>query len=652
MYVLLRLLCVAISLASALAVTAYAEADLWIGTLSDTICGRPLKLRLVEDAALGSEGYRLVKSSGTINVEANTEQGLMYGIYGVQRLNACGDVDTLHRMTSVPAYDLRILNHWDNLDGTVERGYAGASIWQWDELPAKVSPRYRRYAAACASIGINGSVLNNVNASPEVISDKYLPKVARIADELRPYGVRVYLSVNFASPIALGGLNTADPLEPVVQQWWAMTIDKIYELIPDFGGFLVKANSEGQPGPCDYGRSHADGANMLARLLRPHNGIVMWRAFVYSPSDADRAKQAYVEFQPLDGSFDDNVLVQIKNGPIDFQPREPFSPLFYAMPKTQLMAELQITQEYLGQSNHLAYLAPMWSEFFGYVHPDNLRGIAGVSNIGNSENWTGHPLAQANWYAFGRLAWKPDLSPRRIAEEWARLTLFDSNNMPPREVEDQLLDMMCGSREAVVNYMMPLGLHHLFAWTHHYGPEPWCDVDGARPDWMPRYYHNADSIGLGFDRTVSGSNAVSQYPADFAAKVNDLNACPGEFLLWFHHVAWSHKMHSGRTLWQELCSRYDAGVDYVSGTMIPTWQQLQPYVDHEVYTDVSNRLLTQLRDAQWWHDACLLYFQTFSGMPFPAGTNLPTHSLPDLMKVHLPISNYECPSSSLLDSVR
>lgn len=639
-------------MASALAVTAFAGADLWIGALADTVCGHPLKLRLVEDTALGSEGYRLVKSATGISVEANTEQGLMYGIYGVQRLNVCGDVDTLRRVTSVPAYDLRILNHWDNLDGTVERGYAGASIWQWDDLPAKVSPRYREYAAACASIGINGSVLNNVNASPEVISDEFLPKVARIADELRPYGVRVYLSVNFASPIALGGLATADPLEADVQQWWATTINKIYELIPDFGGFLVKANSEGQPGPCDYGRSHAEGANMLARLLRPHNGIVMWRAFVYSPSDADRAKQAYVEFQPLDGCFDDNVLVQIKNGPIDFQPREPFSPLFYAMPKTQLMAELQITQEYLGQSNHLAYLAPMWSEFFSYVHPDNLRGVAGVSNIGNSENWTGHPFAQANWYAFGRLAWQPDLSPRRIAKEWSRLTLFDSENMPPRDVENQLLDMMCGSREAVVNYMMPLGLHHLFAWTHHYGPEPWCDVEGARPDWMPRYYHNADSIGLGFDRTAAGSNAVSQYPKDFAATVSDLNTCPDEFLLWFHHVAWSHKMHSGRTLWQELCRCYDAGVDYVSGTMIPTWQQLQPYVDREVYTDVSNRLLTQLRDAQWWHDACLLYFQTFSGMAFPVGTHQPTHSLPDLMKVHLPISNYECPSSSLLDSVR
>jgi alpha-glucuronidase len=636
-------LCSLILLASAFCVKA--DANLWLNT-PDTLHSLP---RLIEDSRLGAEGYRLTKTAETIYVDANTERGLMYGHFALQRLNACGGIDTLRTCADVPAYALRILNHWDNLDGTVERGYAGHSLWKWDELPQIVSPRYREYAEACASVGINGAVLNNVNASPTILTDTYIKKVARIADELRQYGVRVYLSVNFASPMLIGGLDTADPLNDNVAQWWRNKVDSIYAQIPDFGGFLVKANSEGQPGPCDYQRTHAEGANMLARALAPHNGIVMWRAFVYSPSDADRAKQAFIEFNPLDGKFDYNVLVQIKNGPIDFQPREPISPLFYAMPNTNLMAEFQITQEYLGHSNHVVYLAPMWSEFFSGISQNIIKGVAGVANIGDDDNYTGNTLAQANWFAFGRLAWNPQLSPKQIAEEWTRLTLHSL----PDSIENSFTDMLCGTREAVVNYMMPLGLHHLFAWGHHYGPEPWCNIPNARPDWMPSYYHRADSLGIGFDRSSTGSNAVDQYPGIFARYVDNIDSCPDELLLWFHHVPWSHKMHSGRTLWQELCYRYDCGLNYVSDVMIPTWTQMQPYVNASLYDEVTTHLNTQLRDAQWWHDACLLYFQQYSHMSISTDSCRGVkHTLPELMSITLPITNFECPSPNLLNSLR
>lgn len=610
--------------------------------------GEPLRLEIKRDKDLGNEGFRVYRDKKGLVLSANNDLGLLYGSYALLRDNAAGKAIALRE--EIPAYNVRVLNHWDNLDGTIERGYSGHSIWNWDELPDVVSPRYREYARANASVGINGVVLNNVNASSKILSAEYLAKVAKIADVFRPYGIKVYLSANFAAPMQLGGLKTADPLVPEVAAWWKAKADEIYKLIPDFGGFLVKANSEGQPGPCDFDRTHAEGANMMARALKPHGGIVMWRAFVYSPADADRAKQAYIEFQPLDGKFDDNVIVQIKNGPIDFQPREPYSPLFGAMPQTDQMVEFQVTQEYLGHSNHIAYLAPMWTEFFDYVSPSSLKAIAGVANVGNDTNWTGHPMAQANWYAFGRLAWNPQLSSEEIIDEWMPMTLNYPENTP-KEVTDGLKNMMLNSREAVVDYMMPLGLHHLFAFGHHYGPEPWCDIKGGRPDWMPPYYHRADSAGLGFNRSSSGSNAVAQYPAELAKKLDDINTCPEEFILWFHHVPWDFKMKSGATLWQELCNRYQSGVESVE-TMQRQWTAAKPYIDPELWNDVNERLMTQARDANWWKEGCLLYFQQFSGMPIPDNVTPPVHTLDQLKGIKLGISNYECPTPELLNSKR
>jgi alpha-glucuronidase len=614
-----------------------------VSELKEAWQGEPVELKLVKDKTLGQEGYLLTHQGTKRLIKAQTEIGLLYGTYALLRQQQCG-LD--EEVKDSPAYALRILNHWDNPDRTVERGYAGQSLWEWSALPDSLNPRYAQYARANASIGLNGTVLNNVNASPSVLTDSVLLKVKALADVFRPYGLKVYLSVNFASPMVLDGLPTADPLNKEVKQWWKKKVAAIYRLIPDFGGFLVKANSEGQPGPCDFGRTHADGANMLADALQPHGGIVMWRAFVYSPSDADRAKQAYLEFQPLDGQFHQNVLIQIKNGPIDFQPREPYSPLFTAMPQTRLMAEWQITQEYLGHSNHLAYLAPMWQEFTQQVKPSTLQGIAGVANIGTATNWCGHPFAAANWYAFGRMAWSPTLDAQTIAKEWLALTFNKEKDF----VED-VAEMMQGSREAVVDYMMPLGLHHLFAWGHHYGPEPWCAIPGARPDWMPSYYHRADSAGLGFDRSTTGSGATQQYPDSLARLYDDIRTCPDAYLLWFHHADWDHPMHEGGTLWQALCRHYDRGVKYVRH-MQQTWDRQQSRIDAERFKEVQSRLKTQVRDAIWWKDACLLYFQQFSRQPFPEDVEPAQHDLDDLQKVNLGISNFECPSKELLNSVR
>lgn len=607
--------------------------------------GGEVDLQLCADEThrrLGKEGYTIRTSEGKTVLEAATEQGLLYATYHLLRLQAEGADCTRLDIQEKPAFDIRVLNHWDNLDGTVERGYAGRSLWKWEELTDSVSARYREYARANASVGINGTVLNNVNASPEILSADYLQKVRKLADVFRPYGIKVYLSVNFASPMKLGGLSTADPLDEEVARWWKEKVQEIYGLIPDFGGFLVKANSEGQPGPCDYGRTHAEGANMLAEALKPYGGIVMWRAFVYSPSDADRAKQAYLEFQPLDGRFRDNVMVQVKNGPIDFQPREPYSPLFGAMPHTPLMVEFQITQEYLGHSNHLAYLATMWKEFYHYVQPSSLKGVAGVVNVGDHVNWCGHDFAQANWYAYGRLAWNPDLSAEEIAREWLAQT-FTAD----RRFVEPMTQVMMDSREAVVDYMMPLGLHHIFAWGHHYGPEPWCEVPGARADWLPSYYHQADKEGLGFDRSRSGSDAVSQYPDSLARVFDSLEQCPEEYLLWFHHVNWNQKLRSGRSLWDELCYKYQKGVDEVRAFQ-RIWKDMQPYVDAERYQAVAERLDIQARDAVWWKDACLEYFRTFSKKKYPEGVEPPVFTLKELKKVKLPISNYECPTSGML----
>ncbi|MDR0892126.1 MAG: alpha-glucuronidase [Mediterranea sp.] len=619
--------------------------------------GVPVHLELKRERQLAADGFRIRPAADgrSILLTSPTATGLLYGTYRLLALQAEQKTVDQELMES-PAYTLRILNHWDNLDGTVERGYAGRSLWDWEHLTDTLRAddkqasitykRYIAYARANAAVGINGTVLNNVNASPQILTADYLRRVKCLADLFRPYGLRVYLSVNFASPMALDGLPTADPLHPAVARWWKAKTDEIYRLIPDFGGFLVKANSEGQPGPCDYGRTHVDGANMLADVLAPHHGIVMWRAFVYSPTDADRAKQAYLEFEPLDGQFRPNVIVQVKNGPIDFQPREPYSPLFGAMPRTPLMVEFQITQEYLGQANHLVYLAPMWKEFFALVPPNLLKGVAGVANIGTDANWCGHPFAAANWYAFGRLAWDPSLSSATIADEWLRQN-FSNDEAFVTPVRQLMLE----SREAAVDYMMPLGLHHLFAWGHHYGPEPWCDVAGARPDWLPSYYHRADTLGIGFDRSRTGSDAVEQYPDSLALRYNDPATCPEEYLLWFHHLPWSYRMKSGRTLWDELCRHYDQGVRQVRRFQ-QVWDEAEPYVDPERFADVQSRLRIQVRDAVWWKDACLLYFQRFSRRPIPYDIERPLHELHRLELINLNISNFECPNGALLDRYR
>lgn len=555
------------------------------------------KATLTIDPTMPEEAYRI---SGNA-IAAKDEKGLLYGAYALLR----GE-----QGTSAPYFKLRILNHWDNLDSSIERGYAGRSIF-WDlngDLPKDISPTLiREYARANASIGINGTVLNNVNASPKVLSAPYLQKVKEIADILRPYGIKVYLSVNFASPMALGSLRTADPLNTKVKAWWKAKAKEIYRSIPDFGGFLVKANSEGQPGPFDYNRSHADGANMLADALKPYGGIVMWRSFVYGAKHKgeDRVKQAVSEFKELDGQFRDNVILQSKNGPLDFQPREPYAPIFDNMQKTSQMAELQITQEYLGQSHHLVYLAPMWREFFSYVAPERLAGIAGVANIGLDKNWCGHHFSQANWYAFGRLAWNPNLKSDEIAREWLAAT-FGAG-----AVSEPLLSMMLRSREACVDYMMPIGLHHIFRFDHHYGPEP----DGFIPtyplEWCPVYYHQADSLGIGFDRTHTGSNATMQYREPYCSIYDDISTCPERYLLWFHHVPWTYRLKSGRTVYEEMQFRYNRGVKEVED-FIQIWNEAKPLIDEQRWQEIDQRMQHQLGNACEWRDTCLKYFGSFT----------------------------------------
>lgn len=624
--------------------------DIAVNELQQAWHGAPITLSITPNKQLVQDGFSIRQTDGKVTLTSPTDIGLLYGAYHLLRLQETGQLNSIApSLTENPAYHIRILNHWDNMNRTVERGYSGQSLWNWEELPETLSPRYEAYARANASIGINATVVNNVNASPQILSAAYLQKVKALADVFRPYGIRIYLSVNFASPMVLDSLPTADPLNPEVIRWWKNKAREIYRTIPDFGGFLVKANSEGQPGPCDFGRTHAEGANMLADALKPHNGIVMWRAFVYSPTDADRAKQAYLEFKPLDGQFRPNVIVQVKNGPVDFQPREPYSPLFGAMKHTPVMAEFQITQEYLGHSNHLAYLAPMWKEFFDLVPPSSLKAIAGVANIGTDTNWCGHPFAQANWYAFGRLAWNPSLSSEEIADEWLGQTFFSLHSSFP--LGSSLKKLMLESHEAVVDYMMPLGLHHIFAWGHHYGPEPWCSIPNARPDWLPSYYHRADARGVGFDRSNTGSNATSQYPEALAKQYNNLASCPEEYLLWFHHVPWTHPMKSGRTLWDELCYRYDHGVQQVREFQ-KIWDKAENLIDAERFKDVQSRLKIQMRDAIWWKDACLLYFQEFSKQPIPADIERPVHELNDLKQIQLRINNYECPTGELLNKNR
>ena len=581
--------------------------------------GKEVSIRVDPLLNLG-EGYMLTDSS----IIASSSIGILYGAYDLLRLQETGNLSHLSK-TEKPAVNLRILNHWDNLDGSIERGYAGKSIWKWDEIILDKAGEFKNiskdlrnrlitYARSNASIGINGAVLNNVNASPQMMTSEYLHKVKVIADIFRPYGIRVYLSINFASPMALGYTKTADPLDMKVQLWWKKKAKEIYASIPDFGGFLVKANSEGQPGPGDYHRSHADGANMLADALKPFGGIVMWRSFVYGANHKgeDRVKQAVSEFKYQDGKFRDNVILQSKNGPLDFQPREPYAPIFDNIHQTPQIAELQITQEYLGQSKHLVYLAPMWKEFFRFVSPDKLKGIAGVSNIGDNANWCGHPFSQANWYAFGRLAWNPSISSEEIAHEWLIQTYECKDERFTKPVEM----MMLTSREACVNYMMPLGLHHIFKFDHHYGPEP----DGFKAEypleWCPVYYHQADSNGIGFNRSSKGTDAVGQYPEPYRSLYDNIETCPEEYLLWFHHVPWTYKMKSGSTLWQELCMKYNMGVAMVEVYRDFWHTSAKQYMKgHEQEWQHTDSLLNvQLENAKEWRNTCLKYFQTFSKM--------------------------------------
>lgn len=591
----------------------------------------------------GREGFVIqtseVDGKDCIVIASKTEIGVLYGVFGFLRLiqmrKSLDDLSIVQK----PKIDLRILNHWDNLDRTVERGYAGFSLWDWPKLPEHSKKRYKDYARANASIGINGVVLNNVNADPEILTTRYIKKISALADVFRPYGISVYLSVPFFAPIQLGEMDTADPLESEVMNWWEDKVEEIYEHIPDFGGFLVKADSEGQPGPHDYGRTHADGANMLADALAPWNGIVMWRAFVYEEDpDRDRAKQAYEEFRPLDGSFRDNVLLQVKNGPIDFQPREPFHPMFGSMPETPLIIEFQITQEYLGFATHLVYLAPLFKETLysdtyvegegsyvakvvdGSLENHEISGMAGVSNIGTDRNWCGHPFAQANWYAFGRLSWNHSLSPEKIADEWIRMTFTNES-----EFIEPVKDMMMESRETAVNYMTPLGLHHIMGRGHHYGPAPWIK-EGKRKDWTSVYYHRADEKSIGFDRTETGSNAVAQYPPKVARKFSDLSSCPEKYLLWFHHLDWDYEMESGHSLWEELCYRYSKGVESVE-EMKKTWKSLEGLIDPQRFKKVEDLLRIQEKEARWWRDACILYFQSCSGKSIPGDLEEPSKSL-------------------------
>ncbi|THU36039.1 alpha-glucuronidase [Niastella caeni] len=602
-------------------------------------------------ARLGEEGFiiRTTRRDGksVILITGNKEAGILYGVFHFLRLLQTHQPIQQLNISSTPKIQLRLLNHWDNLNRTVERGYAGGSIWDWQRLPGYIDQRYIDYARANASIGINGTVLTNVNANAMVLTEAWLQKVAALANVFRQYHLKVYLTARFSAPVEIGKLKTADPLNAEVKQWWKEKANEIYRSIPDFGGFLVKANSEGQPGPQNYQRTHADGANMLADAVAPHGGIVMWRAFVYSnESPEDRFKQAYNDFKPLDGQFRKNVLVQVKNGPIDFQPREPFHPLFGAMPQTPLMMEFQLTQEYMGFATHLVYQAPLFKEVLnadthskssstvaqiidGTANNHTLTGMAGVANIGSDINWTGHPFGQANWYTLGRLAWDNSLTSAQIANEWIRQTFSNK-----KAFVDTVQQLMLASREIMVNYMTPLGLHHIMGYGHHYGPAPWYNK-APRADWNPVYFHKADSIGIGFDRTASGSNALAQYQPAVRQQFENMATCPEYFLLWFHHVPWDHKMRSGKTLWETMCDKYYSGVDSVRW-MQRSWNRMQNFIDAERFNQVRQLLAIQEQEAVWWRNACLLYFQTFSRKAIPAGYEKPDRTLQYYQELSFP----------------
>ncbi len=636
-----------------LPVNTVSNGSLVIGTPKSS----PLVAQLVLKEQLlktGDEGFVIIttKSNQTdiTVIAANTDIGALYGVFHFLRLLQTQQIIQKLSIVSAPKIKYRLLNHWDNLNRTVERGYAGFSIWDWHKLPDYIDQRYIDYARANASIGINGTVVTNVNANAMVLIKELLIKAAALANTFRPYGIKLYLTARFSAPIEIGKLKTADPLDPQVRKWWKDKVNEIYSYIPDFGGFLIKANSEGQPGPQDYKRNHADGANMFADALAPHGGIVMWRSFVYSnESPEDRLKQPYTEFSPLDGKFMKNVAVQVKNGPLDFQPREPFSPLFGSMKKTPLFMEYQLTQEYLGYATHLVYMAPLFKEVLnadtyakgpgstiakvidGSLEGHSMSGMGGVANIGNDINWTGHPFGQANWYTLGRLAWNHELSSEQVADEWIKQTF--SNN---KQFVDTVKKIMLGSREAMVNYMTPLGLHHIMGFGHHYGPAPWFDK-ASRADWNPVYFHKADAAGIGFDRTAKGTHYLSQYAPEVRKQFEDMDTCPEEYLLWFHHVPWNHKMKSGRTLWEELCYKYYSGVESVR-TMQKEWNSTKPFVDKQRFEQVRQLLAIQEKEAAWWRNACLLYFQTFSKLPIPGGYEKPDHTLEYYKSLNFPLA--------------
>ena len=629
------------------------ENNLIIGSQSNL--NAEIKNELKSDFAKVNEEGFIIKSVSIQNrqqiiITGKNDVAVLYGVFNFLRILQTNKSVRNLNITDSPKTNLRILNHWDNLDRTVERGYAGFSLWNWQKLPDFIDQRYIDYARANASIGINGTVLTNVNANALILTPQYLEKVEALANVFTPYGIKVYLTARFSAPIEIGDLKTADPKDAKVISWWKNKAAEIYKRIPDFGGFLVKANSEGQPGPQNYGRDHVDGANMLADAVAPFGGVIMWRAFVYSEHDVnDRAKQAYAEFQPYDGNFKENVIVQVKNGAIDFQPREPFHPLFGAMPKTPLMMEFQITQEYLGFSTHLVFLPKLFQEVLesdtyqkgkgstvskvvdGTLYSNKLTGVAGVANIGNDLNWTGHPFAQANWYGFGRLAWNPYLDSEIIADEWLRSTFSnDEHFIKP------VKNMMIESREAVVNYMTPLGLHHIMDTGHHYGPGPWVS-NLSRPEWNPTYYHKADKNGIGFDRSKTGTNATSQYAAQVEKLFDNLETCPEKDLLWFHHVSWDYKLKNGQTLWNGLALKYQHGVDQVK-EMQSVWKKTEKYIDGERFKEVEMLLEIQYKEAKWWRDACLLYFQQFSGKELPAGVEKPTQNLDYFKSLKFPFA--------------
>lgn len=630
--------------------------------------GNAVSLQRKAVKGMKRDAYIIQIKDGKVSISSPSDIGLLYGAYRLLQLQTMNAVSKDMEVKESPFHDIRLLNHWDNLDGNSERGYAGKSIfWNVAGFPKSIGnndvANFRNcplqndtYARACASVGINGAVLNNVNASPKMLTSEVLQMAKQYADVLRPYGVRVYLAVNFSSPKVVGGLSTSDPLDKDVQNWWKAKAKEIYALIPDFGGFLVKANSEGQPGPMDYGRTHADGANLLATALRPYGGIVMWRAFINNPTDPDRAKQARIEFEHLDGQFLDNVIIQVKNGPIDFQPREPYNALFDALQKTAEMPEFQITQEYLGQANHLAYLGTMWEEFFDEVkthahYKENqlkarYNAIAGVANTGTDANWTGHPLAQSNWYCFGRMAWNPDLDAKSIANEWVSLTYPNLNN----EQHATLVSMLMRSREAVVDYEMPIGLTHQFG-NSHYAPGAW-DNRPIRRDWLPVFYNQADEKGIGFDRTkATGTDNTSQYAPSYGNIMEDISTCPDKYLLWFHHVSWTHKCQSGRSVWEELCYRYQNGLNEAR-QLQRQWNSLENTIDAELFRDVQIRLMTQTRDAEWWKDGSLLYYQSLNKMPFPDFLEPPVHTLDECKKNKVHVGLYRSPSHEELNRER